>query len=50
MAEEWALRPGRWNAVRYWIRTQARFGTYHRWIAPMIGWPKIDRKRPVETR
>lgn len=37
----WIVAPGRWNAVRWWLRCQFKFSTYYRYLAPVIGWPKV---------
>ena len=36
----WMIAPGRWNAVRWFIRRRVRFSTYLFYIAPWLGWPK----------
>jgi hypothetical protein len=35
------VAPGRWNAIKWHIRRRSRFSTYVRYIAPIIGWPRI---------
>lgn len=47
---QYAIAPGWWNAVRFWIKRQVRFSTYARRIAPIIGWPRTVLRRPGGQR